>query len=111
MAIHKKNPKIMFGLWCTAYIVFSISSSVYMSYQEVINGIDCTVLGGEFQLTTLLIVLLGFLPALYRIYRITKQSPSPKLEKVVGRLLIILSIWTGAMIFSFVTEWIAHGIV
>lgn len=106
-----KNPKKYLILWCMAYVVFSIASSVYVSYQEVINGIDCTQFGGPYQLITLCFVLFGFLPALYGVYRITKQSDSKKYEKIVCWMLIITGSWTAMMVVFTLLSWFAPGVI
>ena len=107
----KKNPKVLFVLWCAAYAVFSTGSSVYTSYQEAVNGIDCTQFGGGFQLFTLCAVLFGFLPALFWINHITKKSNSQNLKMIVSWALTILYIWTAAMILFTLLAWFSPGVL
>lgn len=99
----------MFGIWCALYILFDVSSSIYVSYQQAINGIDPTEFLSVFQLTTLGVVSLLFLPSLFGIYHLTKQYDSQKLKRVVRWLLVIMSVWTLGMVFCTIASAIMPG--
>ena len=58
----KRISRGLFILWIVFYFIFSTGSSIYVSYQEVVNGTDPTAFGSSFQLFTLgSIAFLSFL--------------------------------------------------
>ena len=104
-----KKTRFLFGLWCALYALFNVSSSIYVSYQQVFNDVDPTKFLGGFQFITLGIVSLFFLPSLCGIYHLTKQYDSKKLKNVVRVLLLLFCVWTLAMILSIIVSIVMPG--
>ena len=105
-----KNKKISKGLlvrWIVCYVIFSIGSSIYISYQQVINGNDPTVFVSELHWFTLGINALYFLPLMCVIHYLMKKAGSSKLHKVVTVILIWLGISTGLMFVSVILAYAA----
>lgn len=106
-----RKTKILFGCWCALYAIFDTASSIYISFQQVIKGNDPTSILSSFQLATLAIIVLFFIPSLTGIYYLTKKYDSKKLRKVVFGLLVILSIWSVAMSLYMVVAKLFPGFV
>ena len=92
-----RKAKFLFVIWCALYGLFGAGSRIYVSYQQAINGIDPTAFLSPFQLASWGIVSLVFLPSLFGIYHLIKQSDAQRLKKIVRWLLCILCIWVAAM--------------
>jgi hypothetical protein len=80
------------------YVIFDIVSSIYVSYQQAVNGIDPTAYPSGYQLISFAAIALFFLPGLFGIYRITKKYNSTKLRIVVFHLMLIMGICSVGMI-------------
>lgn len=105
-----KKAKRLFTLWLILFFAFSIGSSFYVSYQEVFYGNDPTALLSGFQLFTLAIILVFFIPLLLYVFRLAKQSNQQKICKVTYGLLWLLGIWTCFMVLSTVLALVVPGI-
>ena len=92
-----KKARLLFGIWCAFYMVFNVGSSFYVSYQQI-HGSNPTAFLSTYQLTTLAVISLFFLPTLFGIHQLTKQYDSKKLKRIVRWLLVVLSAWTVGMI-------------
>ena len=104
-----RKARFLFGLWCVLYFLFDLGSSILVSYLQVFRDIDLTASLSGFHFASLGIVLLFFLPLLYKIYRLTKQYDSQKLKKVVTCMLIITSIWSVGLIIVIIVESFMPG--
>ena len=107
MEIDRKKAIRLFIFWVVCYFVFSIGSSVYASYQEVIVGTDPTVFGGGFQLFTFGIITCLFIPLLCVVLYFVKRSRLEKLHTVVTVLLWLLIIWSCFMLICTILANIA----
>ena len=103
---HTKIASVLFGIWCVLYGLFAVGSRIYVSYQQVINGIDTSESMSIFQLG---IVTIIFIPSLFGIYHLTKQCDSMKLKKITQRLLLILCIWAVAMTVYAILSAVVPG--
>jgi len=104
-----RRTRNLFGLWCVLYALFEVASSIYVSYQQTVNGINPTLFLSSFQLAMLLIVSLIFVPSLIGIYYLASKGSSHKLKKAIFWLLLILSIWAVAMILCTIAELFMPG--
>lgn len=104
----EKNQRIarrLFVLWVVCYFIFSIASSLYVSYQQVINGIDPTVFLSDFQLISFGTIVLFFIPLLFTVLYFVKRSNLMKLRKIIVCLLVILMVWA---IFMLLCTFLAY---
>ena len=102
-----KSPKELainlLKLWIACVLVYSVGSSIYISYQQVIVGNDPTVFVSGYHWISFGLMALFFLPMLCKIYHLAKQSDSALLRKVVFVMLIWLLILLG--LFALCAIW------
>ena len=108
---YKKRARSLFGIWCALYVIFDVGSSIYVSYQQVFHNEDPSKFLSGFQLGSLAAILLFFIPSLFGIYKLTKCYESKKLKNVIRWLLIIMSLWTLAMIVCTIAELMVPGLL
>lgn len=107
MEKYKKITMCLLKLWIICFLAFSIGSSIYISYQQVIVGSDPTIFVSELHLFTLGIVLLYFIPLLFTVRYFSKKSGSDELQKVVAVILIWLVVSASLLLFSIVFFYVA----
>lgn len=94
-------------LWIVCFLIFSIGSSVYVSYQQAIVGADPTVFVSGYHWLSFGIITMFFIPLLCIIRHLSKISASIKLHKVVSIMLIWLVLSTGLLLFCIVFAYVA----
>lgn len=106
----KKLAITLLKLWIACVLIYSVGSSVYISYQQVFVGNDPTVFVSGYHWVTFGVYVLFFLPMLYAIYRLVKKANMEKLRKVVVGLLIWLLLTLGIFLLCVVLVYAAPGL-
>lgn len=97
--------KRLFTLWIICYAAFNIASSVYVSYQRVFVGYNPIAMLSGFQLISLGVVVLFFIPFLWLVYRLYRDSGLERMCKVIRGMLWFLGIWSGLLGVFTVLAW------
>ena len=95
----KKKAKRLFSLWIISYIVFSIISRLYISYQQVIVGYNPVAMLTEYQIFALGIMIVYFIPLLVVAYYRFKAAEMKTMQSLTYVLLWLICIWTVVMLF------------
>ena len=103
---NKQTSICLFKLWLISFFTFSISSGIYVSYQQVIVGVDPTAFLSPFQLLTLGVFMVLFVPLLVVVWIFAKRSSSTRLYRIVSFLLALILIWTGFMLLCTVLSYV-----
>lgn len=61
-------------LWIACILEYSVGSSIYISYQQVLIGNDPTIFVSGYHWVTFGVVVLFFLPLLCTIHHLTKKQ-------------------------------------
>ena len=107
MDIIKKRAIRLLKFWIACVLMYSVGSSIYVSYQQVIMENDPTIFVSAYHWFTLCVIALFFLPLLYVIYRLVKKTDSHTLRKVVFALLIWLLVFLGMFILCIIFATVA----
>lgn len=98
--------KRLFTLWIICYAAFNIASSVYVSYQQVFAGYNPITMLSGFQLISLAAVLLFFIPFLWTVYRLYRDSGQERMCKIIRGILWFLGIWSVLLsVFTVLAVW------
>ena len=104
----KKRKAInLLKLWIACVILYSIGTSIYVSYQQVINGNDPAIFVSGYHWFTLCVLVLFFLPLLCSIYYLARKTGSNMLRKVVLLILIWLLVFLGMFIICIIFAYAA----
>ena len=103
----KRKAINMFKLWSACVIVYSVGSSIYVSYQQVIVGNDPTIFVSGYHWFTLCVLVLFFLPLLCAIYHLIRKTDFDTLRKVVFAILIWLLVFLGMFIICIIFAYLA----
>lgn len=87
-----KRARRLYALWSVLISLFSIGVSVYMAYQEVVNGIDLDVIPTPFLFALCGILGFVFVPMLVLVRKWSKASDSEQLNKKATKLYWIFVI-------------------
>ena len=94
-------------IWLVFVFIYSIGSSVYVSYQQVFVGNDPTVFVSGYHWVTFGVLLLFFLPLLCVIHHLAKKTAADKLYRVVSVLLIWAILLVGLFLLCIVFAYVA----
>lgn len=103
----RKSARVLFILWVASLMVFNLGSSIYTSYQQALVGYDPIAFLSGFQLITFGIVTLYFIPLLYAVNYLAKQSGSEKLHRITSWLLVLSIVWDILMLISTTLAYVA----
>ena len=103
----RKIARNLFVLWVTCLLIFSSGSSVYMSYQQTRVGYDSTAFLSGFQLFTFGVITLFFIPLLFVVNYLAKQSASAKLHRITSHLFVLAIVWDTLMLISTILAYVA----
>lgn len=90
----KKKAKRRYRLFWFLAVVYSITTHIYVSYQEVINGYYPGRMLSSYQLSCLGFCALFFVPFLWRTYYYAKASGDEALRKKIRKTTLFVSVWT-----------------
>ena len=107
MEKRKRISICLLKLWIACFVILSICSSIYVSYQHVIVGVDPTIFVSGYHWVILGIIWLFFLPLLCVIHHLSRIPESTKLHRVVSIMLIWLVLTAVLMLFCIVFAYIA----
>ena len=101
----KRKAVNMLKLWMACVIMYSIGTSIYVSYQKVIIGNNPTIFVSEYHWFTLCVLILFFIPLLCATYYLAKKTDSKVLRTVVFAILIwlllFLLLFIACIIFAY----------
>ena len=104
----KKRKAInLLKLWIACVILYSIGTSIYVSYQQVIVGNDPTIFVSGYHWFTLCVLVFFFLPLLCSIYYLARKTDSNMLRKIVLLILIWLLVFLGMFIICIIFAYMA----
>ena len=104
-----KKSKLYFVIWVILFLSFSIASRIYVSYQQEIIGHDPTIILSSFQLFTLCMILIVFIPLLIFVHYYAQKSGQNKIRKITRMLLWLLIAWTCCMALITILAYFAPG--
>jgi 4-amino-4-deoxy-L-arabinose transferase-like glycosyltransferase len=94
-----QKAKILFVLWIISYIVVSFLSNVYVHYQKTVLGYNPISMLSGYQLFSLAIMVVYFIPLLLAVHHFSKLSQSDKLRKITLYILCFLCLYTAVLLF------------
>lgn len=95
---YKKKTRALLIVWLATYGIFNIASNVYYLYQKTVVGYNPLVLLSGYQIFSLIIMLVYFLPMLIAAYHYSKKANMPRVRTVTGIVLGLLGLWLLMMI-------------
>lgn len=97
----------MTGLWIISYILISILGYVIMFLQGKETGIyEYPGILSEYQLLTIILVAVYFIPLLCKISTVAKRSAHKKIAVISKTGVIFLSIWESLSIVITLLSWL-----
>lgn len=95
---HKKIARRLFFLWVISYVVLGVLSNAYVLYQRVFVGYDPIHMLSGYQVFSLIIMIVYFIPLLLVVLHYAKISEMRKLCKITSVALGFTSIGTAIML-------------
>lgn len=100
----KKKTKRLFILWVITYIAVCCISNIYVLYQWYIMGSNPIELLSGYQIISLVIMIVYFIPLLLVVHHYSKLSKMEVIRKVTVFFIVFQGIWTVIMIGLTITS-------
>lgn len=103
--------KQLFTLWLILYILYSVAGSIYCMYEQNINHYNPITMLSGFQIVSLAVVALFFIPFLFVVHRRAVAAQLKKIYKLTGFFLLALCVWSVILFLLMIIEVALPGVL
>ena len=101
---YRAKAKTLSIIWIASFIILGVISFIYIIYQRVVNNYNPITMLSGYQLFSLVIMLIYFMPMLLVIRRYSKLAHMTKLRRIAGIAYVFIAIWaTFLSIFTVIS--------
>ena len=108
---YRKTARNLSIIWVVSYVLLGIISNIYTIYQRAINDYNPVTMLSGYQLLSLIIMLLYFIPMLFVICRYSKLAHMKKLNRIASIVCVFISIWSVMLFVLTIVSFCYPGII
>ena len=91
---YRKKARALSIVWIASYVLLGVISNIYTIYQRAVNDYNPITMLSGYQLFSLLVMLIYFMPMLLLVCRYSKLAHMNKLHRVAQIVFVFIAIWT-----------------